>query len=108
MTTLDYALILLSCSILTYLTRMPALLFSGKIRIPEKIKRFMSYLGPSVIMALIAPSVFVLEKGPDFNPLTNMYIGAAAVTVIVSQLFKKPVISILSGVLSAFLLSLLR
>lgn len=107
MTMIHYALVLLGCSVLTYLTRMPALLLSGKIRIPEKAKRFMSYLGPSVIATLIAPSIFILQDGPDFNPLTNIYIGSAAVTVIISLLFKKPIVSILSGVFAAFLLSLL-
>lgn len=107
MTAIQYALLLLGCSVLTYLTRMPALLLSGKVRIPEKVKRFMSYLGPSVIVALIAPSIFILKEGPDFNPLTNIYIGSAAVTVVASLLFKKPVVSILSGVFAAFLLSLL-
>lgn len=99
--------ILLGCAAATYLTRMPALVLSGRIKIPPKAKRFMQYIGPSVIMALIAPAVFVIDGGLALNPLTNIYIGAAAVTVAVSLLCKKSLIAILSGIGAAFLLSLL-
>ena len=36
--------ILLGCAAATHLTRMPALVLSGRIKIPPKAKRFMQYL----------------------------------------------------------------
>ena len=100
--------VLLGCAAATYLTRMPALLLSGRIKIPPKVKRFMPYIGPSVIMALIAPAVFVVDGGLALNPLTNIYIGAAAVTAAVSLLCKKSLAAILAGIGAAFLLYLMK
>ena len=99
--------VLLGCALMTYLTRMPALLFCGKVKIPLKIRRLMNYIGPSVIMALIAPAVFVPDGQLDLNPLTNSYLLSAAVTVVVSLLTKKPLAAIAAGIGTAFLLSLL-
>lgn len=101
----EYALCLIGCAVLTYLTRMPALLLSGHI--PERAQRLMRYIGPSVIAALIAPAVFLVDGVLAVNPLTNPFIGAAVVTVAVTLLFKRPLPAILAGVAAAFLLSLL-
>ena len=97
---------LFGCGLVTYLTRMPTLVFAGKWKIPEKARRFMSYIGPSILTALIVPSVFLTDAGFDPNPLTNLYILPAAVVIAVSFFWKKPLPAILAGIASAFLLSL--
>ena len=88
MNTPQLLLTLFGCGLVTYLTRMPTLVFAGKWKIPEKARRFMSYIGF------------------DPNPLTNLYILPAAVVIAVSFFWKKPLPAILAGIASAFLLSL--
>lgn len=106
MNTFQMLLTLFGCGLVTYLTRMPALVFSGKWKIPEKARRFMSYIGPSILTALIVPSVFISDAGFDPNPLTNLYILPAVVVAAVSFFWKKPLPAILAGIAAAFLLSL--
>lgn len=53
MNTPQLLLTLFGCGLVTYLTRMPTLVFAGKWKIPEKARRFMSYIGPSILTALI-------------------------------------------------------
>lgn len=106
MNTFQMLLTLFGCGLVTYLTRMPALVFSGKWKIPEKARRFMSYIGPSILTALIVPSVFITDPGFDPNPLTNLYILPAVVVAAVSFFWKKPLPAILAGIAAAFLLSL--
>lgn len=107
MTTFEYLAVLLCCGAATYLTRMPALVLSEKIRIPEKARQFMRFIGPAVITALIAPSVFLPDGALQLNPLDNIYLPAAAVTALVAFFTKKSLPAILAGVGVAFLLSLL-
>ena len=106
MNTPQLLLTLFGCGLVTYLTRMPTLVFAGKWKIPEKARRFMSYIGPSILTALIVPSVFLTDAGFDPNPLSNLYILPAAVVIAVSFFWKKPLPAILAGIASAFLLSL--
>ena len=89
MNTPQLLLTLFGCGLVTYLTRMPTLVFAGKWKIPEKARRFMSYIGPSILTALIVPSVFLTDAGFDPNPLTNLYILPAAVVIAVSFFFGK-------------------
>ena len=106
MNTSQLMLTLLGCGLATYLTRMQALVFSGKWKIPDKARRFMAYIGPSILTALILPEVLIGEAGFDPNPFTNLYILPAAVVVFVSLLWKKALPAILSGIAAAFVLSL--
>ena len=105
MNTPQLLLTLFGCGLVTYLTRMPALVFSGKWKIPDKARRFMTYIGPSILTALIAPEVLIGETGFDPNPFTNLYILPAAVVILASLLWKKPLPAILSGIAAAFILS---
>ena len=107
MTTGGYLAVLLCCGAATYLTRMPPLLLSEKWRIPPAARRFMRFIGPAVIAALIAPTVFLPDGALAVNPLTNLYLPAAGVTILVSLWSRKSLQAILSGVAAAFLLSLL-
>ena len=106
MNTAQLLVTLLGCGLVTYLTRMPALVFSGRLKISDKVRRFMTYIGPSILTALIVPSVFITDTGLNVNPLTTLYILPAAVTIAVSFIWKKPLPAILAGILAAFLLSL--
>ncbi|HIW73806.1 MAG TPA: AzlD domain-containing protein [Firmicutes bacterium] len=107
MSTAEYVLVLVCCGAATYLTRMPALVLSEKARIPESVRRFMRFIGPAVITALIAPSVFLPDGTLNLNPADNIYLPAAVVTALTAFLTKKSLPAILAGVLTAFLLSLL-
>ena len=84
MSTLGYFLTLTGCALATYLTRMPALALSGRFRLPVWLMRLMNYVGPAVLAALIAPSIFAPEGTLELNPLINYGLPAAAVTVVLS------------------------
>lgn len=106
MSTAEYIVLLVVCGIATYLTRMPALVLADRIKISPRARRFMSFIGPSVIAALIAPAVFVRDGSLLMNPVTNYYIPAAAVTALTAFLFKKSLPAIIAGVGTAFILSI--
>lgn len=107
MTTFEYVWLVLGCGVVTYLTRMPALVMAHKMRIPPRLRRFMRFIGPSVITALIVPAVLVSGGSLSLNPLTNFFIPAALVTVITALLTKKSLPAIVAGVGAALVLSLL-
>lgn len=106
MTTAEYILLLLGCGLATYLTRMPALVLAEKIRIPERIRRFMRFIGPSVIAALIVPAIFLPNGSLELNPFTNIYIPAMVVTILTVLLTKKSLPALFAGFGTAFLLSI--
>lgn len=107
MSTMEYLAVLLCCGVATYLTRMPALVLSEKIRIPEKARRFMRFIGPAVITALIAPSVFLPDGRLNLNPIDNIYLPAALATALTAFFTKKSLPAIFAGVGVAFLLFLM-
>ena len=103
MSTLGYFLTLTGCALATYLTRMPALALSGRFRLPVWLMRLMNYVGPAVLAALIAPSIFA----PEGTLELNYGLPAAAVTVVLSLVTKKSLLSILAGMATVFLFSLI-
>lgn len=84
-------------ALLTYLTRFPIFLLSEKIKIPAWASRYLSFIAPSVLTALIVPSILVKDRQLDIS-LFNEYIPAAFVTLLVAYFSKNMLASVLSGV----------
>jgi branched-subunit amino acid transport protein len=88
---------LAGAALATYFTRFPLMLLSGKWNVPLKLDRFLSFIAPAVLTALIAPAVVIRQGRLDIS-LSNKYIVAAIVTVIVSYFSKNMLASVITGV----------
>lgn len=95
--------IILGAAIATYLTRFPLMLFLGKKELPPQLKRYMNYLAPAILTALIAPMIFTKQGNLDLT-LSNHYIFAALATALTAYFSRSMLLSIITGLaLVAFL-----
>lgn len=94
--------VILGAAAATYFTRFPLLVLSG--RVPEWLKRLMSFIAPAVLTALIVPNIFINEGKPGIS-LSNIYLIAAAVTALIVYYTKNMLLSVVSGVLIVGLLN---
>lgn len=88
---------LAGAALVTYLTRFPLMLLSGRKEIPPKLARFMGFIAPAVLTSLIVPAIFIKEGKLDIS-LSNEYIIAAVVTAIVSYFSKNMLASVITGI----------
>jgi branched-subunit amino acid transport protein len=86
----------------TYLTRVIFLVGSKNLEIPKVIHRSLKYIPVSILATLIFPGIF-MPNGKLGFAITNPYIGAAIVTIIVVLTSKNSIISIIMGIGSLLL-----
>lgn len=91
-------LLIIGMTAVTYLTRMPLLMLSGD-NMPPFIKRWLSFVPPAILSALIAPSIFLPQKTLDLS-LNNHYLFAAIITTFVAYKKQNLLLTIILGVLS--------
>lgn len=103
---IDIALIVIGAGLVTYSTRFPLMILSGKIKIPVWLEKYLSYIAPAVLTALIVPVIFIKQGKLDFS-LTNEYIAAAVLTAIVAYFSKNMLVSVICGILTVAVLSYL-
>lgn len=96
---------ILGAAAATYLTRFPLMIFSGK-KIPPWLIRYMSFIAPAILTALIVPMVFIKQGRFDVS-LSNNYFIAAIITAIVSYFSKNMLASLIAGICSVALLALI-
>jgi len=75
-------ILLLAC--ITFLTRYLFLHPKLPLRIGPKMESFLSFSAPAVLTAIWVPIIFVKDNSLDIS-LTNPYLLAATVAVIVSK-----------------------
>lgn len=92
-------------ALVTYLTRFPLMLLAGKKKIPEKLAKWMSYIAPAVMTALIVPPIFIRQENLDFS-MANDYFIAAVITAFSAYFVKNMLMVIMIGLASAGILSL--
>lgn len=83
-------------ALVTYCTRFPLMILSGKREIPPRLARFMRFIAPAVLTALIVPSIFVKDGAVAFSH-TNPYLWAAAITTLAAWLSKNMLVSVITG-----------
>lgn len=93
----DVFLVILGGGIATFITRFPLMLLSSKREIPEWLIKYMRFIAPAVLTALIVPAIFTKQGKLDFS-ISNIYIPAAIITAIVAYFSKNMLISVLTGV----------
>lgn len=102
----DILIFIIGAGIATYLTRFPLLVLSRKKEIPEGLLKYMEYIAPSILTALIVPAIFI-QNGKLNWSFSNIYIIAAIITSLVAYFSKNMLVSVITGICSVGLLSLL-
>lgn len=102
----DVLIFILGAGIATYLTRFPLLVLSKKKDIPKGLLKYMGYIAPSILTALITPAIFI-QKGKLYLSFSNIYIVAAIITSLVAYFSKNMLVSVITGICSVGLLSLI-
>jgi branched-subunit amino acid transport protein len=99
----DIIMVIIGAGIATYFTRFPLMVLSGKREIPGWLVKFMSFIAPSVLTALIVPVIFIKQGSLDIS-LSNEYVIAAAITGIAAYLSKNMLVSVITGICTVGLL----
>jgi branched-subunit amino acid transport protein len=102
----DTIVFILGAGIATYLTRFPLLILAKKKDIPKGLLKYMGYIAPAILTALITPAIFIKQGKLDLS-FSNTYIFAAIITSLVAYFTKNMLISVITGVCSVGLLALL-
>lgn len=100
---IETLIIIFGAGALTYLTRFPLMLLSGKKEIPDWLIKYMSYIAPAVLTALIVPAIFIKQGKLDIS-FSNEYITAAVITASVAYFTKNMLASVITGICTVGLL----
>jgi branched-subunit amino acid transport protein len=92
----EYLILFLFMGVVTYLTRAPFLVFSGRINLPKAVSRSLKYIPAAILSTLIFPGIFIPNGEMAFT-LSSPYIWAAATTVVVVLFSKNSLAGIVSG-----------
>tara|TARA_B100000700_G_C14849037_1_gene763045 strand:- start:165 stop:479 length:315 start_codon:yes stop_codon:yes gene_type:complete len=98
----DWGLII-SCGIITYLTRFLMIAILKKEMFNDKIREVLSYVPSAIFPAIIFPAIF-LDTSGLFALEDNPKILAAAIAMIVGILSKNIIATIFSGLASYWFL----
>lgn len=94
----EIILIIAGAALVTYCTRFPLLVFAGK-KVPKPVERYLRYLAPAILTALIVP--FILFNHGRFDiSFKNDYLIAAIITGLIAYLSKNTLVAVLTGVLT--------
>ena len=89
--------------ILTYFTRMTMVTLVSRDRLGDRIKAVLSYVPSAVFPAIIFPGVFIDDYG-TFIEINDPKIFGAAIAIIVGFLSKNVIATILSGLISYWII----
>ena len=89
--------------ILTYFTRMTMVALISRDMLGDKIKAVLEYVPSAVFPAIIFPGIFINDYG-TFIEMNDPKIFGAFVAVIVGYLSKNIIATILSGLISYWLI----
>ena len=89
--------------ILTYFTRMTMIALISRDMLGDKIKAVLEYVPSAVFPAIIFPGIFINDFG-TFIEINDPKIYGALVAIIVGYFSKNIIATILSGLISYWLL----
>jgi len=102
----EIVLIIAGAALATYATRFPLMLLAGKKDLPKKLVRFMGYIAPAVLTALIVPLIFI-DQGELHFSLANRTIIASIITVLTAYFSKSMLASVVAGMGAVILITYL-
>ena len=89
--------------LLTYFTRMTMIALVSREMLGERIKEVLAYVPSAVFPAIIFPAIFINDYG-TFVEINDPKIFAAIIAIIVGYFSKNIILTILSGLISYWLL----
>jgi branched-subunit amino acid transport protein len=89
--------------VLTYLTRMTMIALVSRDMLGDKIKAVLAYVPSAVFPAIIFPAIFINDHG-TFVEINDPKIFGAIVAIIVGYFSRNIILTILSGLISYWLL----
>ena len=89
--------------ILTYFTRMTMIALVRRDMLGDRIKAVLAYVPSAVFPAIIFPAIFINDYG-SFIEMNDPKIFAAIVAIIVGYLSKNVIATILSGLISYWII----
>jgi branched-subunit amino acid transport protein len=89
-------------AIIYALSALPLLIFSRK-ELPGSIKPWLEYLTPSILAAMIFPSLFVRAEGSRLPQVSPSHLVGVLTTAIVFYFFRKRIVALLLGVTAFYL-----
>lgn len=98
-----YLLLIALMAAVTYATRVGFIGIARQVRIHPLVSRALEYVPASILAALVFPAVLA-PSGTLESPVTNIYVWAAALTVVVLLSTKRQWLAIVLGVAGLVLL----
>ena len=89
--------------ILTYFTRMTMIALVSRDMLGDRIKEVLAYVPSAVFPAIIFPAIFINDYG-SFIEMNDPKIFAAIVAIIVGYFSKNVIATILSGLISYWII----
>ncbi len=89
--------------ILTYFTRMTMIALVSRDMLGDRIKAVLAYVPSAVFPAIIFPAIFINDYG-SFIEMNDPKIFAAIVAIIVGYISKNVIATILSGLISYWII----
>ena len=89
--------------LLTYFTRMAMIALVSREMLSERVKEVLAYVPSAVFPAIIFPAIFINDYG-IFVEINDPKIFAAIIAIIVGYYSKNIILTILSGLISYWLL----
>lgn len=99
----EIVIIIAGAALATYATRFPLLVFDGAKKLPPGFGKYLSFIAPAVLTALIAPAILVKQGTVQFN-WANPYLPAAFLSAVAAYYGKNPLLAVVTGVASVALL----
>ena len=88
---------------LTYFTRMTMIVLVNRDMLGDRIKTVLAYVPSAVFPAIIFPAIFINDYG-SFIEMNDPKIFAAIVAIIVGYFSKNVIATILSGLISYWII----
>jgi len=89
--------------ILTYFTRMTMIALVSRDMLGDRIKAVLAYVPSAVFPAIIFPAIFINDYG-NFIEMNDPKIFAAIVAIVVGYFSKNVIATILSGLISYWII----
>lgn len=96
---MNEVLLIVGMLVVTFSTRYVLFAFANKIALPEGLQRALNYVPIAVLSAIIAPAVLMPKGSVDIS-ITNAYLIAAIVAVIVSWYKKNMLLTVVCGLVA--------
>ncbi|WP_354681938.1 AzlD domain-containing protein [Cupriavidus necator] len=93
---------LLALGAVIYLIRAVPLLFLSRSELPGAVKLWLEYLTPSILAAMISPSLLVAADGGRLSQVSLPHLMGLLVTGAVFYFSRKRILSLLLGVIAFY------